>query len=814
MTDCIHCGTPFTAAPDVQFCCKGCEFVHELIHEEGLSQFYDLRRDTPVQPARSVPFQQHDFDWLATTVAELEASGVAEADFSLDGISCIGCVWLVERVFLRHPGGLDAAAHPVTGNVRLTWRLGETDLPAFARELTSFGYTLGPPKAGGKPSLTSGLGVRLGLCGAFMLNAMAFTLPSYLGMPDDAEFAGVFQLIAMLTATLSMLVGGGYFISRAWRAARMGTLHIDLPIALGLVVAYIGSIIGWALEMRGLAYFDFVSTFVFLMLAGRHLQLAAVERNRNRLRRGRPLPDTLTSPDRADPLPLAELAAGMRFLLGPGQVAPVAAVMHEGEADFSLEWINGEAESYMFSAGRAVPAGAISLGDNPVILTAAETWEASLLARLTGGPTIVRQPMVEKVLKYYLLCVLVIGTAGFATWWRLEGPAMALQVAISIFVISCPCALGLALPLADEISSTLMERAGVFIRRASFWPRLRRVRTIIFDKTGTLTPERPELLNAETLAALDHAALAALARLTNGSQHPVSRTLLEALGRTGQEILRIESAAAVVDTPGHGRHLVENGAEWSLGKPGWRGDVPVTAASPHDVELRRDGQVVASFRFRECLRADAADSVHALQRAGCRIVILSGDRAEKVTAAARMLELDLADAHSGMLPEEKAEVVRALDKRDTLYLGDGANDSLAFDAAWTTGTPVADRGLLESKADFYFMGSGLRFLPQMLELAHRRRRAVVAAFVFAVTYNLTTISICLAGSMSPLLAAILMPSSSVISLVIVSLGLRKRTRRAADLELVGNPAYDVGDSQQDDRRRHPTKTPQNLRKTA
>lgn len=800
MSECAHCGTPFTAStPADRFCCKGCEFVYDLIHDEGLDRYYQLRQDTPVKPVRSVPFEAHDFTWLAEKVAETE-SGIApgkraEADFSLDGISCIGCVWLVEKIFLRQPGALEAAAHPATGRVHLSWQAGRMDLAAFASELVSFGYTLSPRRSGSSASEAGQLGARLGLCGAFMLNAMGFTLPSYLGMPEDFAFSGLFQLIALLTATLSMLVGGSYFISRAWHAARMRTLHIDLPIALGLVVAYIGSIAGWSLKIPGLIYFDFVSTFVFLMLAGRYFQLAAMEKNRQRMQRHRPVPETMRSPDRLEPLALTDLAAGVRYELLPGQASPVASVLDSAAADFSLEWISGEAESCLFNAGRNLPAGAIHLGKSPVVLKAAETWAESLLAKLvsTDRPA-VRVPALEQLLKFYLLAVLCVGTGAFFWWSHHYGSAQALQVMISVFVVSCPCALGVSLPMADEVAGSTMEKMGVFIRQPLLWARLRRVKTVIFDKTGTLTLERPVLVNPDAIRSLDTAARLALARLANDSLHPVSRSLLEALGGEGQRMLLEDAPLTVTDVPGCGRFYHADGVEWSLGKPGWRSSAAAGNFSNHDAELCRDGERVSHFVFRESLRADAIAALTLLKERNFRLVILSGDREEKVISAASALGVAPADAHASLLPGRKEEIVRELDRQDTLYLGDGANDSLAFNAAWTTGTPIVDRSLLEAKADFYFMGQSLGFLPRLLALAKRRQRVVRVAFAFALIYNVTVVGICLEGLMSPLLAAILMPLSSAISLAIVGVGLRTRKRTTGKVASDGEVFYTGGES--------------------
>lgn len=780
MATCEHCATPFSATRGLEkFCCRGCEFVHELIHHEGLGRFYDLRSNSSIRPVRSLPFESRDFGWLEESKNAAEgkawADGSVEADFSLEGLSCVGCVWLVESIFLRQPGAIEASAHPATGLLRLRWKAGETDLSSFAGELASFGYALTPRRAGVHHSEARQLAAKLGLCAAFAMNAMVFTLPRYVGMPDDFAFAGIFRLVTFLSATLAMLTGGSYFINRAWRAVRARSLHIDLPIALGIVFAFVGSLAGWALGIAGLMYFDFVATFIFLMLGGRYLQLAAVEKNRNRLQRRRPVPETMESPDRDAPVPLSDIIPGLRVLIQPGQSVPIAATLDSEAAEFSLEWINGEAEPQTFRSGRALPAGAIHLGGSPVTVTASETWGDSLLPRLTSGErTAARVPALERLLKIYLIAVVAIGVAAFAAWYAAAGFAPALQVMISVFVVSCPCALGVALPFADELANSRMERAGVFIREPSLWAKLRSVAKIIFDKTGTLTLERPVLANPEAVISLGENARRALAQLTDGSLHPVSRSLLEALGSKGQQLLRDHTKPEIEDVPGMGRLFEGGDGKWSLGRPGWVSGNP--ESTPHDAELCHGGETVARFRFGESLRPDAVAALGALRKCKHRLVILSGDRPEKVAAAAELLGIDPSDAHAALRPDDKESIVRELDDNDTLYLGDGANDSLAFDAAWVTGTPVVDRSLLETKSDFFFLGQSLRFLPLMLGLARQRRRAVVAAFAFALLYNAAAVTAAVLGHMNPLAAAVIMPLSSAITLGIVAMGLLDRRR--------------------------------------
>ena len=725
-----------------------------MIAEHGFERFYDLKQGLAVAPVRSRPFEEHDFSWLELKVsaAEQRALGRGEAahvELALEGISCVGCVWLVEKLFARHAGAVRAVANPSSGRLHLEWLPQQCALEPFLRELCQFGYVAAPAGSVSGDHERVRLAARMGLCGAFALNAMAFTLPVYLNMPADFEFAALFRLIAFFSATLSMLVGGGYFMDRAWRSLRAGALHIDLPIALGLLAAYAGSITGWIMKYERLMYFDFVSIFVFLMLSGRYLQTSAVEKNRRRLVRQQPVPEAVPRLERdGEAVGREAIRPGLRFLLGPGLALPVSGVMVAGAADFSLEWIHGEAEPVRFVAGSRLPAGSILLSRTPVAVEASERWEDSLLAKLTAPMAGERgSPGLARLLRVYLVIVMLLGVTALG-YWSLRGDWLTgLQAMISVFVVSCPCALGVAIPLADDLAAAAMERLGVYVRTATLWPRLRRVRKVVFDKTGTLTLERPVLENPTAVDALDAAAALALAQLTRGSLHPVARALLEASGTRGQKLLARGPEALPEEFAGLGVALDTPAGRWSLGKAGWSGaGVTATAATMAGSELRLDGALVAAFHFTEALRPGVVEMLRHLERRGLALYILSGDHPEKVAAMALALGLPADHAHGGLSPEEKSRRVGLVSHHDTLYLGDGANDSLAFDASLVTGTPVVDRSLLESKADFYTLGAGLGFLPSLL----------------------TTVGFSMGGRMSPLLAAILMPLSSVVSILLVA----------------------------------------------
>jgi Cu2+-exporting ATPase len=735
-----------------------------MLQQEGLEQFYDLKGGQNLPPVSPQAMRQQDYGWLEASTFAAEArradqNVAAELTVSIQGLSCMACIWLIERIFAKM-GGTQVSVDISRGELRMAWQPGQFQPVEFARELQRFGYLLGVPRADAGTVTDNSLERRTGLCGAFAMNAMAFSLPAYFGMPADFPFARWFDLVAAASATLALFIGGSYFALRAWHALRAGVLHIDTPITLGILAAYAGSIIGWLSGEQGLKYFDFVAMFIFLMLGGRLVQQMAVARNRRRLVRDPSIPE-------ADAL--EALKAGETFAVKPGQAIPVAAKLEDPHASISLEWINGESDACARSSGQLLPSGALNAGTRTLNAIALETWKDSTLHKLLearrGGEN--RDLRLEKLLRGYLIVVVLAGVIGGIWWWQHTGEwTKAMQVMISVFVVSCPCALGVAAPLADDIAASRAEGHGVFVRTLGLWKKLTRLRQIVFDKTGTLTLENPVLVNPESLASLDENARQALRHLTSGNLHPVSRSLFDALGGTPDRLLDLE----VIETPGHGLHFEQNGLVWAISRP---------KDQSADAVFTCDGREVAAFRFHDALRGETSDEVHALDKRGLRIRILSGDREPKVADIAAQLGLQRDQWHHSLTPDEKAAWIAAHDPHGTLYIGDGANDSLAFDAASCAGSPVTGRSFLEHKADFYFLGHSMRFMSSLLDIAATHRLAVRAVFAFSVTYNIVTAIMGLMGHLSPLLAAILMPLSSLVTLSLVALIFRAHAERKA-----------------------------------
>lgn len=753
------------------FCCSGCSYVNRLINEHGLDGYYGLKDDiTP--PVDTAVFQPRDFEWLEDLQNQTERESAPRSPvlrLDIQGISCAGCVWLIERLFQQQPGARDIVVNAQLGQMEIRWTAEEFSAEDFAKKLHSFNYLVGPAGAEAPPLESRALIRRIGLCSAFAMNVMLFTLPTYFGMKDTFEYARLFGTLSLLFGTLSLFAGGGYFIQRAWQGLRLGVLHIDLPISIGIVGAYLGSLYGWFAGHETYVYFDFVSVFVLLMLIGRWAQVAAVERNRRRLLAHQPRPQNLRIVQSDGKLATAapeELEEGQTYLIRPGQVVPVESQLLESAATFSLASINGESTPRDLQPGQRTPAGAINLGRHDIRLLAQQVWADSLLAELTKSSEQAdyQHPFLDRVIRGYLIGILAIAAFSGVFWAIASGDLLFTgAVVTSVLVVSCPCAIGLAFPLSEEMASVALRRRGVFVRAPDLWGKLSQVRQLIFDKTGTLTLEAPSLRNPQTLGELDDESKQALFALVQDNSHPISQSLLENLLKMG---------ATPSSLPGTVAESVGNGVEingWSLGRAGWK-----TSDEPNgSTILAHDGQAIAQFQFTDAVHEDAPKEIDALTEKEMSIHILSGDQTTKVHVLSDALGIPRSNAHGELSPHDKATWVREHDHNDTLMLGDGANDSLAFDAAFCRGTPVIHRGVLEQKADFYYLGRGIGGIRALFEINAIRRRAQIIILIFSVIYNLIAVGLAVAGIINPLIAAILMPVNSLLTLVIVTLGMRR-----------------------------------------
>jgi len=782
---CRHCGLPVPPerlARGDRFCCAGCARVFELIRGEGLDRYYDLRGDAGAPPPDA---RTGSFAWLDPVLVSLSGDRPRTLALDLQGVHCAACVWLLRELFLRRDGAIELVVNPSRGVAELTFVPARFDVPAYLAEAERFGYRFGPRRKEERPH-SSGLLVRLGVTVAAAMNVMLFSIAFYAGLgPEDGALYVLFGRLSLALTAIAVAVGGWVFLRAAVEGLRLGVVHLDLPIALGIVLAFAGSV--WAHLAHGprAAYFDTVAIFVSLMLVGRFLQERVLERNRA----------SLLASDGVDGLvvrrvheggletvPAARLAAGDELVVVPGDLVPVAAIVLGAPGEVALDWITGESEVRAVAAGEDVPAGAFNAGRTALRLAAAEPFAASRLHDLLGGPAAGAARPLDAASSWwrrlgtiYVVAVLALATLGLVAWLP-RGLEPALRVTVAILVVTCPCALGLAVPLAGELTAVALRRAGVFLREPGFLDRALAVRTVLFDKTGTLTRGRLVLAPAgrQALAALSDNERAVLAAMAARSNHPASRALAAEVGGA----VAGESPAGIdglEETPGQGLEWRRDGRAWRLG----RADFAVAGAAAPDGEawFAMDGRRLAAFAFDEEIKPGVAAELAALAARGLDVRVLSGDAAARVRTVATAIGLPADRAEGGLSPEAKAARVRELDRRDTLMVGDGINDAPSFAAAFCTATPAVDRPQLPARADLYFLGDGISAVRHALEAAARWRRVVWANLAFALAYNAVALGLSFAGLVTPLLAAVLMPASSLT--VVTHTIARLAGRRAA-----------------------------------
>ncbi len=782
---CRHCSAPLDGSRADGFCCQGCAEVHRLLAGAGLERYYALGggKGYPVQEVAS------DHKWLEPISGALSA-GWNRVVLDVQGVHCAACVWLFERLFERRCPRGRLVVNPAIGSMDLTVP-GDFPLAAFVTDVESFGYRCGPPlKTESKRQ--SDLVWRMGVCIAIAMNTMILGVAIYCGLEPGRVYR-LFHGLDFALSLLSVLVGGTVFFRSAWQALRQRVLHLDLPIALGIVLVFASSTYTYASRGGATSYFDTLNVFIALMLVGRFLQERVLAKNRALLLANDGADGLLTR--RVGPsgnvalVRCTEIAAGDVLLVGHGDIVPVASTLLAAEpAVFSLDWISGESAPRMFASRETVPAGAFSRDARAVLVKAEAPFDRSMLVALlrTGSrrdDDVARATSWHtRLTRIYVAAVLAVAAVAFVGWLvATRDLARTLDVVAAVLIVTCPCAFGIATPLAYELAQGALRRVGLYVRTPGFLDRAAEVDCVVFDKTGTLTTGRLVVDDVDVIADLASGYRRRLHTLAVRSSHPKSRAIVEACQRIG--VSSLDAKADVREIVGKGLELREDGHVYRLGATAWAlGPAAVPAIPPSaDVLFTRDGAVLAAIRTGEELRPDARAEIEELGRSGYAVYALSGDGEAPTRALARECGIPEERAYGGRSPEGKAAWLASQGRARALFVGDGINDSLVAEHAYCAGTPAIDRPFMAARSDFYFVTPGLRPVREALAMARRLARVIRRNLAVALFYNAITLALALSGRMTPLVCAVLMPVSSLTTVLAttaqVSLLPRKKEER-------------------------------------
>ncbi len=751
---CLHCGNPVPRSRGDGYCCAGCLAVHRLLGEAGLEAYYRLRPPR-ISPLLDYFERRGSLAWLD----EHPGAAAGSVDLAVEGIQCAACVWAIEKL-ARRDGLVRLGVNSALGQLSLRFDPQRFDLRRYLELLADFGYRVRPLDGDPRSDPSRGLMLRLGVCAAITLNTMSFSLPFYLGLSEQGgDLQRWLRGLSLLLTSAAVAYGGSYFFGRAWRSLRHGIAHFDIPVALGILAAYGGSLWAFTQGRADAMYLDSVNVFITFMLLGRFLQERTLLSSRRRLLKSEAFSHaTVTALDPlAHELPWARVEAGSRLLLQPGSLCPVEARLDGGEAlEFDLASLTGERQPTSVNTGGTVRAGARLISSRPARLTALAGFNASALAALLPQERGQEElPVLWRwSVKVYVFFVLVAAFLGLAWWWPRD-PNQAIQVFISVLVVTCPCGLGIAVPLARTLADQRLARSGVSLRQPGVLDRALTVRQVWLDKTGTLTLADLELTDGGALDRLDEDARRALMGAAGASRHPVSRALYRELAARGTPYPEDGLAREI---PGEGVHYQDGAGDWFLGRS-------MDPGGGAWAELRHEGRRAAAFALQERLLMDAPASVARLRAMGLGLGLLSGDRPERVADMARRLGLTPDEAHADCSPQRKAAAVA---ERPSLMLGDGLNDALALGGAVVSGSPAWELSPLADQSDLSFASGSLTWLPELFATARGLHRALWGNLVFAWSYNLVLVALALRGGFSPLLCAVTMPGSSLLVSAVTS----------------------------------------------
>ncbi|WP_420409990.1 cation-translocating P-type ATPase [Hoeflea sp.] len=713
-------------------------------------------------------------------------NGLRQVDLIVPGVHCGACIALIERELPKSPGVDHARVNLSTRRVSVVFadRGGEGHaehvLGSLGERLKSLGYPAhlpGGADEAGDPAFRELLKA-LAVAGFASMNVMLLSVSVWSGA--EAATRDLFHWISALIAAPALAYSGRIFFRSAWGALKHGRANMDVPITLGVLLAYAISL-HETITHGEHAYFDASVTLLFFLLAGRTLDHMMRERARSAVRnlvRLSPRGAMVIREDGSrDYLALDEIEPGMRLAIAPGDRIPVDGRVVSGRSDMDFAVVNGESAPQMVEPGALAPAGTLNL-TGALVLEATRNAKTSFLAEMVSmmeaaesGRAGYRR-LADRASSIYAPVVHLLALGTFIGWMVVSGDwRMAMMTAVAVLIITCPCALGLAVPVVQVVAAGRLFEHGIMVKDGSAMERLAETDRVVFDKTGTLTRGKPQLINAQTIRP-DHLALAA--RIASSSRHPLSQALA-AHDRPGGDM-----DFTITETPGEGvTATTPDGDVYRLGRANFALDGSERENGADDVSsqviLSRNGRFLEVFLFSDQLRSGVAAAVARLSGLGIGSEILSGDRETPVRALAR--ELGVEEFTAGVRPRGKVDRVKALANNGgkPLMVGDGLNDAPALSAAHVSMAPASAADVGRTAADFVFLHDSLEAVPLAIEVSRKAGRLIRQNFGLAILYNVIAVPVAVLGYATPLIAALAMSSSSVI-VVLNSLRLRRKAQ--------------------------------------
>jgi Cu2+-exporting ATPase len=827
-TTCFHCGLPLPAGLDLRvtidgrdqpMCCHGCEAVAQAIVNAGHSDFYRYRTHTPPTGRELVPdfLEQtriYDHPDVQKTFVRREDGGIREAALILEGITCAACIWLNERHLARLPGVLDVQINYATHRARIRWDEDRLRLSEILQAVRAIGYEAHPydpqrqQQAFERERRTHLK--RLGVAGVLGMQVMMLSIALYVGDWSGMEtaFRSFLRWTGLLLTAPVLLYSAAPFFRGAWRDLRNRRIGMDVPVTLGILVAFGGSLSAtWS--GKGEVYYDSVVMFVFLLLLSRYFEIMARKRGAETAEHlGRALPAMATrlladgDRERQEVVPVAELGPGDRVLIRAGETVPADGRIDSGNSSVNEALLTGESTPLRKRAGDELVGGSINV-ESPLNMTVTRVGMDTVLAHImrlleraqNEKPAITR--LADRTASWFVSGVILAAIVVGLYWWQ-QAPEAWLPIVVAVLVVTCPCALSLATPTALSAATGTLMAGGLLPARGNRLETLARCTHLVFDKTGTLTRGEPALSAIHTLSGMSEpAVLQRAAALESQSEHPIGQAICRAAVTRD-----LPGVSDLENHPGAGISGTLEGRTWYIGSPDFvarhsRADTRAlqraTQQGPDGIRVvlaDTDG-IHALLILQDALRPDARTTVEALKQAGKQVLLLTGDNLQSARQVADQVGIDT--VHADMTPQDKLETVQALQQQGAVVamVGDGINDAPVLAAADVSIAMHDAAHISHASADMILMSDQLGALAEGTAIAHQTLRIIRQNLGWAIAYNLIALPAAALGYVAPWMAAIGMSSSSLL-VVLNALRLTRNRRAPGDTRDISTPASPAG----------------------
>jgi Cu2+-exporting ATPase len=789
---CFHCGEPIphglviharVTGRDEPVCCHGCKAVAEFISGAGLGDYYKYR-DTSSTRADELPrpdrWAAYDRPELVERLTRAEPDGARSITVLLEGLRCAACGWLADKALSLQSGVLDVSVNPATARARLVWKPSKVRLGDLLRVLERVG--LRPHPLAGEPSEQLALLERrdalkrLAVAGFGNMQVMMFAVPLYFGEATgmDPTMREYMRLVSMLVSIPVALYAGWPFYRGAWMALRARGISMDVPVSLGIILAFVASV--WnALTGTGDVYFDSVTMFVFFLGLGRYIEMVARHRAgsvADALARLAPMTARRVRAGITEDVQAMEIAVGDELVVRAGEVFAADGVVLDGDGRVDESMLTGESNAIAKPPGARVHQGTHNLATPMrvcVTAVAGNTVLSGIVALLERAQA--ERPRLAKAADraaaWFLSRILVGAAIVFAVWWFVD-PVRAFPATLAVLVVTCPCALSLATPTALAAATAALARRGVLVAHGDALETLSRTTHVLWDKTGTLTRGLVRVEDVRTYGSVtSQQALEWAASLEQLSEHPIARAFTVTGAPSGR-------ATSVEVHAGRGLEGRIDDRLLRIGTRAFAGalhpaapatDTPIAADATSGeswVYLGDESGLLAAFRLIDPLRPEANQCVTRLAAMGLPSEIVSGDEAGAVARIAERCGIERRSAR--LTPQDKLERLKALQREGTVVIavGDGINDAPLLRGADVAVAMGRGSALAQTSADLILVRESLDDLPHTVELARRTQRIIRQNLAWSVAYNLAALPLAALGHVPPWLAAIGMSLSSVV----------------------------------------------------